>query len=277
MNQAELLLKQPQWRIIDQTALGAQFGALQSFAFDDTLCASVGSGRSPATARAWVHHQTVVLGIQDTKLPLLQAGLDYLQQQGYSYIVRNSGGLAVVLDQAVLNITLIFQEKGIEINHGYEAMWQLVNQMFADFPHVIEAREISGSYCPGSYDLSISGKKFAGISQRRLRNGVAVQCYLCVHDSGKKRAELIKDFYSFASQGEPTKFLPPHIIPEVMASLSELLNIELSVNEVMLRFLQSLKENCEQLLSGQLTDKEQPLFTDYYHRIVERNRHMLKN
>ncbi len=81
------LLNQPQWRIIDQSGLGPQFDALQSFAMDDTLCASVGAGKSPATARAWVHHQTVVLGIQDTKLPHLAEGLQYLEDQNYHYIV----------------------------------------------------------------------------------------------------------------------------------------------------------------------------------------------
>lgn len=60
-------------------------------------------------------------------------------------------------------------------------MWELVQLMFSDFPVTMEAREIVGSYCPGSYDLSINGQKFAGISQRRIRNGVAVQIYLCVN------------------------------------------------------------------------------------------------
>jgi lipoate-protein ligase A len=39
---------------------------------------------------------------------------------------------------------------------------------------------IEHSYCPGKFDLSIDGKKFAGISQRRVRGGIAVQIYLCV-------------------------------------------------------------------------------------------------
>jgi octanoyl-[GcvH]:protein N-octanoyltransferase len=277
MNEAEALLKQPIWRIIDQTALGAHFSALHSFASDDTLCASVGSGNSPATARAWIHPQTVVLGIQDTKLPHLKDGLDYLQQQGYTSIVRNSGGLAVVLDEGVLNLTLVFPEqvKKIEINRGYDAMWQLVKQMFRDFPHQIEAREINGSYCPGSYDLSIAGKKFAGISQRRLRKGVAVQIYLCVSGSGKKRAELIKNFYSYGIKGDLTKIAFPEVNPEVMASLSKLIGVELSINDVMLRFLQSLKEYSGQLYSGQLTEEELQMYTDYFLRINERNHTML--
>lgn len=45
------------------------------------------------------------------------------------------------------------------------------------FPEVeIKAYEIEHSYCPGSYDLSIGGQKFAGISQRRVKGGVAVRC-----------------------------------------------------------------------------------------------------
>src|SRR4051795_9305947 len=100
----EGLLRQHEWRIIDQSSLGSHFHALQSFGTDDTLCASVGSGQAPATARTWVHHNTIVLGIQDTKLPFLQEGIQFLQEQGYQAIVRNSGGLAVVLDEGVLNI-----------------------------------------------------------------------------------------------------------------------------------------------------------------------------
>lgn len=112
------LLHQPQWRVMDQSTAGVHFQALQSFGTDDTLCNSVGSGKAPATVRTWVHHNTIVLGIQDTKLPNLHAGIHYLNDQGYQVIVRNSGGLAVVLDEGVLNISLILPEteKGIDIN-----------------------------------------------------------------------------------------------------------------------------------------------------------------
>jgi octanoyl-[GcvH]:protein N-octanoyltransferase len=269
----EGLLRQPQWRIIDQSAVGIHFQALQSFGTDDTLCASVGAGEAPATARTWVHHNTVVLGIQDTRLPFLQAGIQFLQDQGYQSIVRNSGGLAVVLDEGVLNISLIFPEveKGIDINRGYDTMWQLIQQMFADFPHQIEAREIIGSYCPGSYDLSIEGKKFAGISQRRLKKGVAVQIYLCVNGSGQKRAELVKQFYKLAKQEEDTKFAYPEIVPVVMASLEELLQTRLTIADVMLRLLNQLKESSEFLYAGQMNPYELELFPAYYQRVIDRN------
>lgn len=273
MNEASSLLKQRHWRIMDESITGIQRNALESFAIDDTLCASIGSGLSPATARAWVHDKSVVLGIQDTRLPLLQAGLDYLESKGYRVIVRNSGGLAVVLDDGVLNISLILPEiEGkIEINRGYDAMFALIQFMFADFQKHMEAKEIVGSYCPGSYDLSIEGKKFAGISQRRLRNGVAVQVYLAVTNSGSERAKLIQQFYSYAKSSDQKKFLYPKITPNVTASLSELLAVPLTIQDVVRRLLSVLKEFSKQFDFGQLTEKERELFDGYMQRLIERN------
>ncbi|MEK4027671.1 lipoate--protein ligase family protein [Pseudobacillus sp. FSL P4-0506] len=273
MNESLQLLKQPEWRLIDQSSLGPMFSALQSFAADDTLCTSVGAGSSPPTARAWVHHNTVVLGIQDTKLPFLQEGIKLLQEAGLQVIVRNSGGLAVALDEGVLNLSLIFPdtEKGIDIDRGYEAMYLLIKQMFSGFSARIDAYEIVGSYCPGSYDLSIGGKKFAGISQRRIRRGVAVQIYLCVSGSGSERASLIRRFYETAKKTEITKWDYPDIQPEVMASLSELLGRKLTVQDVMLRFLNTLHQHAGRLYASSLHGEEVDLYQGYLQRVTERN------
>ncbi|MGF3105622.1 lipoate--protein ligase family protein [Rossellomorea sp. DUT-2] len=274
---AYALLRQDRWRVIDQSSLGPMFGALQSFAMDDTLCTVIGAAQSDPTARSWVHHHTVVLGIQDTKLPFLSAALEVLEREGYQYIVRNSGGLAVVLDEGVLNLSLVFpdSEKGIDINRGYDAMWLLVEDMFKDFDVKIEAKEITQSYCPGSYDLSINDQKFAGISQRRIRNGVAVQVYLCVNGSGSERAKLIQHFYETGLKDGTTKFTFPVIDPEVMASLSELLGAELSIQDVMLRFLQSLKGFSGEFYSSALQGEEYTMYETYYQRVVDRNEKFL--
>jgi octanoyl-[GcvH]:protein N-octanoyltransferase len=271
------LLQQAKWRIIDQSNFGPMFDAKQSFAIDDTLCTSVGTGQSDTVVRAWVHYNTVVLGIQDTKLPYLHEAVSFLKTQGYHVIVRNSGGLAVVLDEGVLNISLIFPEttKAIDINQGYEAMWQLIQAMFSAYNKAIEAREIVGSYCPGSYDLSIAGKKFAGISQRRVRGGVAVQIYLCINGSGSARAELIRQFYELGLKGETTKFVYPTIVPSTMASLSELLNEDLTIPSVMLLLLRTLQSFGGELYSSALTGEELSLYEYYWDRIVNRNKKAL--
>jgi len=267
------LLRRPKWRIIDQSHFGPMFDAKQSFAIDDTLCTTVGQGTSDAVVRSWVHHNTIVLGIQDTKLPHLQEGISFLKEQGYRVIVRNSGGLAVVLDEGVLNLSLILPEtkKGIDINRGYDAMWELVKHMLSQYDADIEAREIIGSYCPGSYDLSVNGKKFAGISQRRIRGGVAVQIYLCADGSGSARAELIRQFYERALRGEETKFTYPAIVPNTMASLSELLHESITVQTLMLRLLETLRSFGSELYSSSLTVEELGLYEHHLQRMVERN------
>ncbi|KSU81784.1 lipoate--protein ligase family protein [Fictibacillus enclensis] len=272
------LLFQPKWRIIDQSSLGPSFDALSSFAMDDTLCTTVGNEESSPTVRTWVHHHTIVLGIQDTRLPHLEEGVAALKSKGYRVIVRNSGGLAVVLDEGVLNISIILPEKdsSIEINKGYDTMVELIQKMLLPYHVSFEAREIVHSYCPGSYDLSVDGKKFAGISQRRIRNGAAVQIYLCVNGSGSERAEAIRKFYERGLQGETTKFTYPDIHPEVMASLSELTGQPLTVSDLMTRLLYVLQEESSHLVSSPLSVNEIQLYDYNYQRVWERNEKALE-
>ena len=266
-----LFTEQTEWRFWDQSLSAKNRSALESFAADDLLCELVGSGKSVPAIRTWVHDDTVVLGIQDHRLPHIDHATALLKDRGYQPIVRNSGGLAVVLDAGVLNISVVLSEKesAIDIPEGYELMLELVRQLFPEAE--IDAYEIVGSYCPGSYDLSIGGRKFAGISQRRIRKGIAVQVYLCVEGSGSERAELIRDFYETGLKDEETKFAYPDIKPETMASLSELLGRSITVGEVVID-LYNLIENPQ---LKPLQPEEAERYGYYLERVVERNAKML--
>ncbi|MFJ8263141.1 biotin/lipoate A/B protein ligase family protein [Rummeliibacillus sp. NPDC094406] len=270
-------LQQSVWRFWDQSVSGKGHSPLESFAADDTLCQLVGQSQSPSTIRTWVHDESVVLGIQDHRLPHIQEGMELLTKRGFAPIVRNSGGLAVVLDPGVLNISIVLSEREnkIDINAGYDIMVELIKRLFPQAADKIEAYEIVGSYCPGSYDLSIDGKKFAGISQRRLRQGIAVQIYLCIEGSGVERAELIRDFYKVSLQGEETKFKYPVIHPEVMASLCELLDEQLTVQQTVIELQQLLATLCDELKIGTLQADELDLYTFYLKRVLDRNQSML--
>lgn len=277
MSQYEAFLQIPEWRFVDESMIARTRSALESFAADDTLCHLVGQQMTSPTVRTWVHNQTVVLGIQDHRLPHIEEAIRMLENAGYNTIVRNSGGLAVVLDEGVLNISIVLSEQdtAIDIPTGYEVMLAFVRLLFPEAGDRIEAYEIVGSYCPGSYDLSIGGRKFAGISQRRLRQGIAVQVYLCVEGSGAERAELIRDLYDIGLQGEETKFAYPTIQPEVMASLSELLGKSLTVSDVVIRLQLLLRKLAEHVDMGGLKPEEMELYTFYLNRVFERNQKML--
>ncbi|RNF40067.1 lipoate--protein ligase family protein [Planococcus salinus] len=266
-----LFTTETNWRFWDQSLSAKNRSALESFAADDMLCELVGTGKSPSAVRTWVHDDTIVLGIQDHRLPHIESGIDYLKSQGYKPIVRNSGGLAVVLDAGVLNISLVLseQEHAIDIPAGYDLMLELVRLLFPEAD--IDAYEIVGSYCPGSYDLSIGGRKFAGISQRRIRKGIAVQVYLCIEGSGAERAELIRGFYEKGLAGQQTKFSYPVIKPEVMASLSELLGRDITVQETVLDLYELLGSPVPQPLQPEETE----LYGFYLKRVLERNEKML--
>ena len=267
----------PKWRFINQSAAIINESPLYSFAMDDTLCELVGQLQSPPVVRTWVHNASVVLGIQDHRLPYIQEGMKLLTERGYMPIVRNSGGLAVVLDEGVLNLSIILseQQEKISINTGYDIMVEFIRHIFPEIAEQIEVYEIVGSYCPGSYDLSVGGKKFAGISQRRIRQGVAVQIYLCIEGSGGERAALIRDFYEESLRGEETKFVYPNVNPDVMASLSQLTGLNLTVQQVVKRIETLLQNYVEVEESTTLQEDELGKFEFYYNRIIDRNQKML--
>lgn len=277
MSSYESFLRIPEWRFMDESISALNRSALESFAADDTLCHLVGQQMSIPAVRTWVHDKTIVLGIQDHRLPNISEATSILEKTGYQSIVRNSGGLAVVLDEGVLNISMILSEQNtsIDIPTGYEIMLEFVKLLFPEAEGRIQAYEIVGSYCPGSYDLSIDGLKFAGISQRRLRSGIAVQVYLCIEGSGGERAELIRELYDVGINGQATKFVYPTIKPEVMASLSELLNLELTVSDVNMRVQMLLHSLSENVATGGFHDDEIDMYAFYLNRVVERNKKML--
>ncbi len=227
--------------IIDHSYQAFDYSALPSFALDELLCRLVGSGLHEQTIRTWVHSKTVVLGMLDMRLPHLQQGLDYLQSNNFCTMTRNSGGLAVALDENVLNISLITQQHNnrIEITKQYESMVTIIHELLKPCTDGVEVGEIAGSYCPGKYDLSIEGRKFGGICQRNSHGASLVQAYIGVSGNGSERAQLISDFYHYAGAYETSNARYPHIVPSTMVSLSEVLNREILIADLTKRFIET--------------------------------------
>ncbi|GAB3048116.1 lipoate--protein ligase family protein [Virgibacillus ainsalahensis] len=249
------------------------YTAITSFAVDDALALSVSNNHSVPAIRLWVHPNTIVLGIPDARLPYIEEGVAHLADHGYHVVVRNSGGLAVALDEGVLNISLILPGvKNISIHDCYEAMVSLVQYMLRDLTDEIEAYEITGSYCPGDYDLSIRGKKFAGISQRRIKDGAAVQIYLDVEGNSYERASLIREFYRLSKKNEETKFFFPEVKPEVMASLSDLLGQKLTVADMKERVHAALDDFSEEIVLDDFSEDELATYEKRYLHMKQRNK-----
>ncbi|WP_440897889.1 lipoate--protein ligase family protein [Amphibacillus sp. Q70] len=250
----------------------------ESFAVDDALAESIHNGESTTTIRVWSHPEAVVLGIADSRLPHLTDASQWLIEQGFNPVVRNSGGLAVALDEGVLNLSLLIKdENSVGIHEAYQKMVLLIQALLADWTDKIEAFEVMGSYCPGDYDLSIGGKKFAGISQRRIRNGIAIQIYLSITADYQMRARLIRDFYQIGIQDEDTRFTYPNVDPNTMEALETLIGEPIGVDDVIVKLKETLIEAGIDIKHGQLKDTELETFKKRRKQMIDRNERALGN
>ncbi|WP_054671742.1 lipoate--protein ligase family protein [Lentilactobacillus senioris] len=216
---------------------------LLSFADTNTLLNTASQTTQGGFLHFWTTSApTVILGLNDKRLPNLTAGLTDLTAHGYQYFLRNSGGLAVVSDPpGVLNVSLIFhEEQALSVDTGYEIMTQLIQNSFPEL--TIKAFEISDSYCPGTYDLSVNGQKIAGIAQRRTKNAISLMLYLggVNGDQLTRGGQTIRSFYDVAD-ADYSDGQFPLVNPSVMTTLNDLNPALGSINVAKERILTELK------------------------------------
>lgn len=246
------------------------------FALTDALIQEAGEKKQPIL-HFWTTSKQIILGMLDTKLPYLTDALRVFSSYGYAYMVRNSGGLAVVSDEGVLNFSIFFPEgeTRLSINEGYERMHYILKQAFASYGKPIQAYEISDSYCPGEFDLSIDGKKIAGIAQRRLKGGIAIMIYLSVSGDQSKRAEMIREFYDLGLKQKETKWDFPTVRPEVMTTLEDALGDSLSIEKVKDKIKQVFTDAGIELVGAELTSSIQEAYEEGFKKMKKRNDKML--
>ncbi|MEK3884333.1 lipoate--protein ligase family protein [Paenibacillus sp. PL2-23] len=196
---------------------------LYAFALDELLCRRAGQG-GPALCHIWRHPQAFVLGSQDVRLPYAREAMEWLASHGWPVVVRNSGGAAVPLDGGVVNLSLICPNAG-EGHAGYrydfESMFMLISGALSGTGQVVQKGLIEGAYCPGDYDLSIHGRKFCGIAQRRQVHATIIQAFVVAEGSGSSRASFVRQFYDIASGGDHS-LGHPLVDTQSTASLEEL-------------------------------------------------------
>ena len=209
--------------ILDRMNELTESDPLYPFALDELLCRHTGKG-GPAICHLWRQPRSFIIGMRDSRLENAEKGRQWLASQDYQVALRNSGGAAVPLDLGVVNISLILPKDQQADNHfhrDFELMYTLIqNALFHTGMHV-DKGEIQGAYCPGDYDLSIGGRKFCGIAQRRQAHAYIIQAFVIAEGSGQERVELVKGFYDQAAGESPTDHYPL-VTDDSTASLEEL-------------------------------------------------------
>ncbi|MBF0787351.1 MULTISPECIES: protein--protein lipoyl transferase [unclassified Streptococcus] len=221
---------------IYQSSEGVIGSSLDELVLADVFLKEVNRNQEQIIWHIWPLEQTVILGMADCRLPYLARGLEVIRKQGYTPLVRSIGGLAVVADAGIVNLSLIIPERlgadKVDMGQAYHLMVTCIKELLSLEDSEVEVGEISDSYCPGSYDLSIKGKKFAGLAQRRIKSGIAISAYISLSGHQAKRGELIRDFYQ-AAIGEDAAFLTyPRVNPASMATLSDLLDQSVGLEDI---------------------------------------------
>jgi octanoyl-[GcvH]:protein N-octanoyltransferase len=207
--------------LYDRTDETSAYDILYPFALEELLCRKIGKGMAPVV-HLWRHPKALVMGLRDSRLPQAAEAADWLERQGYQTAVRNSGGAAVPLDLGVVNVSLLLPMSQGTISHNkhFELMARLLREALHKLTSEVHHGEINGAFCPGEYDLSIAGKKFCGIAQRRQQHAVSVQAFVIVEGEGREKASLVRGFYDrAASEAKAADY--PLVVPDSMASLSE--------------------------------------------------------
>ncbi|MWV56245.1 lipoate--protein ligase family protein [Streptococcus zhangguiae] len=185
----------------------------------------------------WPLERTVILGMADCRLPHFERGVELIRQHGYQPLVRSIGGLAVVADAGIVNLSLIIPDhlggKKLDMGQAYQLMVVCLKEILPVAAHEVEVREISDSYCPGTYDLSIRGQKFAGLAQRRIKSGIAISAYISLSGKQEERGVLIREFYRVAAGDSVPQPTYPKVNPASMATLSDLLAQPVRMEDVM--------------------------------------------
>jgi octanoyl-[GcvH]:protein N-octanoyltransferase len=190
----------------------------------------------------------VIFGKLDQSLSRFEEGKAWIESMGYPTTVREQGGLGVIVDEGVINVSLILPSSLKPFSGLYEAYDTMVMLLQEGLKHLnkkVYFYEIENSYCPGKYDGVIDQKKFCGIAQKRIKDKVIVSATILVNQNQQHRGTLMKQFYEIANPNNDRKY--PSINPQSMATLSDVVGRFISTQDIHKALFESTKRWVESL------------------------------
>ncbi len=170
----------------------------------------------------WAHERCLLLGARDASLPGASRAILEATERGLHVAVRPFGGLAIPLDSGVANVTLMLPGAW-SLDEAFATLCDWLSRACAPYGPV-SIGEVPGAYCPGRYDLSIAGVKFAGVAQRRIAAATAVSAFVNVIENGLDREGVIDDFYRTAAGISPAPSFVPVLTRGAVGNLVARLN-----------------------------------------------------
>ncbi|MGX7075119.1 lipoate--protein ligase family protein [Globicatella sanguinis] len=219
-----------------------------------------------------LNYPTIILGPKDTRLKALPEGIAHLNWAGFATHLRAHGGLAVVSDPGIINISFIsnLKEYPLTIDEGYEQMIRWLKEALSPMGLKVESYEVPDSYCPGTYDIVIQQQKIGGIAQRRFKDGVAVAAYISVIGNQKERSEIIRQFYQTSEADSQY----PNVNPDVMANINDFLAQSISVEKFKQLLLNTVQQQTKLTHLPNPDQGLEALYQKMYQKTLDRNYHL---
>ncbi len=199
------------------TAAG-RCAATSAVFFDDFKTADLGllrqeqlaediSCNHPRLLLLWRAPRALVVGRSDTRLPHFADAVDRLVAEGWPVLIRRSGGSACPISEGTLQIALartVFP--GTTIDTAYIELTNVIRTVLESYGLKAETQGKPAAFCPGRYDISVNGRKVAGLSQHwRQCNGdftVTTAATLIIEQDPDEIAHIVNLFYRAAGGTE---------------------------------------------------------------------------
>lgn len=195
----------------DIVAAAGQCVTTSGAAFDDFKTADLGLTRQQRLAEEvrcdlqhllllWRAPSALIVGRNDTRLRNFSDAADRLSVEGWPVVIRRSGGVACPVSRGTLQIALArIALPDTTIDAAYMELTGIIRSVLESYGLKVEIRKQADAFCPGRYDISVDGRKVAGLSQHwRQCNGrvtVTTAATLIVEEDAEEIARIVNLFY----------------------------------------------------------------------------------
>jgi octanoyl-[GcvH]:protein N-octanoyltransferase len=158
------------------------------------------SCHQPRLLLLWRAPRALIVGPSDSRLPDFNIAVTRLFAKGWPVLIRRSGGGACPISTGTLQIALArIASPETTIDAAYIELTDIIRPVLESYGLKAEIREQPGAFCPGRYDISVNGRKVAGLSQHwRQCNGritVTTAATLILEEDTEKVAHVVNLFY----------------------------------------------------------------------------------
>jgi lipoate-protein ligase A len=162
-----------------------------------------------ARARLWQTAACLAVPSRISSLPGFAEAVARSEALRWPVIVRATGGAPVPQFPGMLNLALAYRldaEQPWSLDAGYRHLTDIITDALKRLGLHPTIGEIGDAFCPGRYDLSLGGRKIAGLAQRRRRamdGGQAILAHACLLVDG----DIAAPFTALAEFED--SFMPP--------------------------------------------------------------------